>query len=227
MSRDQRAFLAALQLTDSALPIGRFAHSLGLEAFVTRRHAAEDEIIELVESAVIESVGPLDGVATAHAHSCDTVQQLIELDQLVTRRKLSPSSRHSSASSGHCLAVLASVLTTHEPETTYCEVAVAGGTDGNLPVVQGTLARALGLSQEEAVILELKGTAAQLLSAAVRLGRLSARHAQSALRSLEPAILASAEHAVATPATAMRSTTPELEICALMHRRADSRLFST
>src|SRR5262249_13195602 len=89
------ALLAALQLGDSALPIGRFAHSYGLETLLEDDPGAgEPEIGELVETLVIESVGPLDGVAVAHAHrAAGDVAVLLRLDRALTARKLFSPSR--------------------------------------------------------------------------------------------------------------------------------------
>ena len=48
------AFLAALLLSDSSLPIGRFAHSHGLEAYLAASpECGEVDILELVETAVV------------------------------------------------------------------------------------------------------------------------------------------------------------------------------
>ena len=223
------AFLAGLQLADSALPLGRFAHSQGLEAFLAAEpDAGEDEIAELVESVVLEAVGPLDGVAVAHAHRAAArgdLGGLGELDARLTARKLTPASRLYSTACGRSLATLVPLLTDRQPAVAFAERVRSNAIDGNLAVVEGALADALGLSEEAAVLVELRSAATGLLSAAVRLGRLSAFRAQALVRRLEPALVAAAEEA--RESAELRSTLPELELHALAHRRARTRLFVT
>jgi urease accessory protein len=219
--------LAALQLGDSALPIGRFAHSLGLEAYLRADSSAgEDEIAELVESYLLESAGPLDGVAIAAAHRAEGVEALLRLDDAVSARKLTQPARLASVGCGRRLAELVLFLDI-EPATVFCARVRAGTTDGNLAVVEGTVAAALGLSTEQAVLLELRGAAWTLLSAAVRLGRLASLRAQVLLRRLEPSLLQGVADALSLSPELMRSTLPELEIYALMHERASARSFVT
>jgi urease accessory protein len=212
-------FLAALQLADSALPIGRFAHSSGLEALLAEEELSEDELEELAASLLLESAGPLDGAAVAAAHRGGTVEQLRALDRLVTVRKLAPGARRASVACGRRLAALG--LAPHP----FCDAVARRETDGNLAVVEGAVAAALGIGLSEAVLIELRGSAASLLSAAVRLGRLPASRAQAVLLRLAGVIDAAGEIALATPPDEMRSTVPELELYALKHERLEARLF--
>ena len=223
------SFLAALQLSDSALPIGRFVHSHGLERWVAACGAVELERLgELVESAVCAGVAPLDGVVVAHAHGAGSLAELSELDRLLTARKLSPPARAASQSCGRQLAALAPTLAADDPLLARLAGAVADRrTDGNLAVVEGALARAGGLGREQAVLLALRGAAASLLSAAVRLGAASPVRAQTLLATLHPAIERAAGHALGLTLDDMHSSSLELETHALTHRRANARLFAT
>lgn len=220
--------LAALQLSDSALPIGRFVHSSGLEAWL---HAHEDfrleDLHELVAAVVCEGIATLDGAALAHAHRARSLVELVELDKRITARKLTPPSRAASHACGRQLAALARELVPESLADDFAALVGSGEADGNLAVVQGALSRVLGISVRDAVLVELRGTAASLLSAAVRLGRLPPVAAQRTLLGLHEVIAAAADRAIRLEVDDFSSTTPELEIFALIHRRADARLFST
>jgi urease accessory protein len=192
------------------------------------REAPDAVLAELVEAVVCEGVAPLDGVVIAHAHRASSVEQLALLDQRLTARKLSPSSRRASHACGRKLATLASELAAGDLLISQLAALVERReTDGNLAVVEGTLARAMGLSMLEAVLVELRSSAAALLSAAVRLGAMSPTIAQTIIAQLSPALITAAELASTLGSDGLRSTTPELELYALAHERAEARLFST
>jgi urease accessory protein len=221
--------LAALQLGDSALPIGRFVHSHGLEAWLRDRGDVTSETVaELVATTITEAVAPLDCVVLAHAYSASTLGQLSTLDEHLTVRKLTPAARKASLACGRQLAVLSSALVPDdELMASFIREVQSRHTDGNLAVIEGSLARACKLSKRDAVLIELRGSASALLSAAVRLGAISPRRAQEVMAQLAPALTRAAESALAMRLDEVSSTAPELEICALAHARADARLFAT
>jgi urease accessory protein len=222
------AFLAALQLADSSLPIGRFVHSTGLERWLAANPGAgDDELADLIATVLVESTGPLDAAALGLAHAAETAGRLTELDELVTAHKPLPPHRAAARACGRQLAALGLRLTDQEPGAGFCRLVESGAADGNLAIVEGTLARALGLTAEQAMLIELRGTAAGMLSAAVRLGRLSAIRAQVILHELASVIAQAQSDARGREADELRAMSPELDIAALEHARADVRLFAT
>jgi urease accessory protein len=225
------AFLFALQLGDSGLPTGRFSHSYGLEELLgTERLGDAEALAELVESVVLEAAAPLDGVAVAEAHRLSGVGDvggLRELDRAVTARKLTPSTRRASTACGGRLAALTKSLTNDPTCVRFAQVVGARDSDGNLAVVEGALARALDIGLEEAILLELRGTSVALLSAALRLGKISALKAQAIAAALIPTLADGLEIALALTPDEMRAVVPELDIAAMSHGRRDARIFAT
>jgi urease accessory protein len=221
--------LGALALGDSALPIGRFVHSGGLEAWLAERPAVRPEqLLELIRTIVYEGVAPLDGAVLAHAHRALSVERLTELDWRLTARKLTPASRKASQACGRQLAALAPRLAPVDSLVAEVSVAVRDRlTDGNLAVVEGTLGRALGLSVRDAVLTALRSTAAALLSAAIRLGAVSPTRAQTILMQLSPSFAEAAALSLALELEELSSTVPEMDIHAARHPRHESNTFAT
>ena len=219
--------LGALQLSDSALPIGRFVHSQGVESWLySHPDAGTAEIGDLART-MVDTTSRVDGVFLAHAHGADRVGALEDLDVRLTARKTVPSARNMSTACGHRLAALGIRLTDDALVAAFGDLVAAEGTDGNLAVVSGALARALRLDVETAVAVELRGTAAAVLSAAVRLGRLSPTRAQVALTTLHPVIADACRMATRTGLDEAFASMPDLEVAALAHHRRPIRFFTS
>ena len=214
-------FLRALHIADGTLPIGRFSHSYGVEAWLEAHpEAGPEELRELVETTLAGSVATLDGAAGALAHRAAVRADhdaLRRLDADLTARKLSGPARSASTLCGRRLAELAQGLGAGE--------LVSGLAHCNLAVVEGALGAALGIGRGETVLIAIRGHAAAMLSAAVRLGRLGTARSQELLFELTPRLEACAAEADAVSTDGLRSTLPELELHAARHAHRDARQF--
>lgn len=225
------ALLAALQLGDSALPIGRFTQSLGAESLLASEPDLDAiDLEDFVAGHVACGVARLDGVAVALAHGAAAdgdLDALHELDEVVEARKLAPSGRAASRACGRRLAVLSPELTDDATTSATAAAVRAGETPGHLAVVEGVVAQGCGISARDAVLLELRGAAMTLLSAAVRLGRLSPFVATGMVRRLGPTLVSAADDSLGRDVDRMTSTAIEADVHALAHTRSGIHLFAS
>jgi len=224
------AFLTALQLADGALPIGRYVHSGGLEKLLSRVERTPEKIRECIVLTILHGAGRCDAVAAAHAHrafSARDIEGVHAVDRRLLATKLSLPARNASLSCGRQLAKVTLQVWPHHTLNLFCAGVLSREEAGNLSVVSAAVCASRGLSLEHTLLIELRGTASNLLSAAVRLGHLKSIDGQLQLRQCEPAILRAAERAMAASLEDMSSTTIELEIAMLQHQDAPLKLFAT
>jgi urease accessory protein len=225
-------FLHALQMADGTLPIGRFAHSYGLEAWHDANpDAGPDTLVEVVRNTLTGSIATLDGAAVALAHAAASdadLGRLKEIDDSLTARKLSAPARRASMLCGSRLAALAAELGLGgEVVDIVAREIGAGAWDGNLALVEGAVGAGMGIPCRQTVLIAVRGHAAAMLSSAVRLGRLGANRSQGLLYELTPDIEGYAQVAMDVSLGELGATLPELEIHAARHEYRDGRLFMT
>ncbi len=226
---ERTAFLRALQVADGTLPIGRFAHSYGVEGWLEARpESSAEDLHELVQSTLAGSIATLDGAAVALAHAAASrgdMGGLHRVDVALTARKLNESARSASCLCGRQLALLAGHLGLGEVVERLSVEIEAGAQPGNLAVVEGAVGAGMGIAREETVLIAVRGHAAAMLSAAVRLGRLGTTRSQALLFELCPDLEECARVAMGVRLDDMRATLPELEIHAARHAHREVRLF--
>ena len=230
------AFLAVLQLCDSALPTGRYTLSQGLETFAHEGLLATpsrpDALSALLADCVQFGVAPSDGIALACAHravaadgSVD-VELVVRTDRRLSAVKLARETREVSTRSGRALLRAAPALAC-VTMSGYVQLVDAGFVPGNHAVVLGLLGGVLGVPRLEAVAGELHAFAAGWVAAAVRLGLTDHLTAQSLLRRVRPVLAAAAERAVAGDVDLISACAPLPDVMAMRHEQAQVRLFAT
>ncbi len=227
--REATSFLRALQIADGTLPIGRFAHSYGVEAWLEAHpDAGPDDLYELVRSTLAGSLATLDGAGVALAHAAASgadLDRLRAIDPALSARKLSQPARDASTLCGRQLALLAGQLGLGGLAGRVSDEIDAGAMPGNLAVVEGAVGSAMEIERDQTVLIAVRGHAAAMLSAAVRLGRLGTARSQALLYELGPDLEDCAEVAGGVRLEDLRATLPELEIHAARHTHREVRQF--
>ncbi|HEX7666390.1 MAG TPA: urease accessory UreF family protein [Polyangiaceae bacterium] len=210
-----------LQLADSAFPIGGFVHSQGLEA------ASSFGVVPDVDAFFAQAAWQTGFGALPFVHATATGSESIatatdECDAFL----LNPIQRRASAAQGrNLLRVAKEAFGAREDVASF--VREAETTTMHLAPVFGGLARALAITPSDATRVFLHSSARNVLSAAVRLGRLGPLEAQRVLA--ERASLLEAVHArCGTLAISdAAQTSPVLDLFAGLHDRLYTRLFQS
>jgi urease accessory protein len=223
--------LALLQLGDSALPIGGYSHSWGLEAAVHRGLVRDPAGLEgWVRRWLRHAVGPLDAVAVAGA--CRAAAegdwgQLRHANDLLWASLAAPTLRHASRDMGEQLLALAGPWPWAVAAVGGLESATpgAGPAEWHHACVFGALAHCAGAAPAEAARVYLHQAALGAIGAGVRCIPIGHSHGQLALARLHGEITAQADLAARTPLDQVGSFCPAYEVLCHAQGRLYTRLF--
>ncbi len=214
--------LALLQLCDSALPIGGYSHSWGLETWVQRgTFKTAKEVEGAIRTLLISSVAPQEGIACALAHQyreAGNFEDFQRLNQYLTASRWSIEPATASMALGQRLKNLAVRLgwSADFPEGEHHHAAVFGW-----------LAGALGIAAHDAVAGYLFSSVNSLVSACVRLVPLGHTDGQKILLALQKTIQQQTTHCLETELEDLGGFAPLHEGACEEHRRLYSRLFQS
>ena len=210
-----------LQTTDSLFPTGAFSHSGGLEGLTADGVLSTAEDAERAIDEILRlSFARVDLPACGLAHrAAGDVPRLIEIDDWIDSLKAPREAREAGRSLGRRrLKVVAA------PDA-YRAAVEDGRSPGQQAVVTGLHAALEGIARDEAMLAFAYGTAAGLVSSAMKLLPLGQTRAQALLTRLGesmPAIVAAAD---SWSLEDLGSFTPLLDIAAMRHEHARTRLF--
>ncbi|MEL7085638.1 MAG: urease accessory UreF family protein [Cyanobacteria bacterium J06597_1] len=212
-----------LQLSDSALPIGSYSHSWGLETAVQAdRLQSATQVAEYLTGLLHQAIGPQEGAACvlAHRYSCDADSAgFLDLQLELTAARWATEPLNASLQLGNRLNRWA--------RSTW-ELSCPDADSIHHCAAFGWLCAQAGLTATETVRAYLLGSLTSLVSAAVRLVPLGHSQGQQVLATLhgEIAIAIPTCLAVESP-DSLHSFAPVLERDCQAHRTLYSRLFQS
>jgi urease accessory protein len=220
------ALLTILQHADSAFPSGSFAFSNGIVGLAAMNAPLDRSGLRDVIAMVLRHRwATSDRVAVVRAHRAgDDFGELAALDGAVEAATLAEPLRSGSKRNGQALLAAHTRLGTPGAGEFRAQIA-AEKLHGHLPVVQGFLWRARGMSENDAMTVSGYTTASGLIAATVRLGRIGAVEAQAVLAALLPTI---ADLSVPVALNAqIESFLPWVDAAASRQAHAHLRLFAS
>jgi urease accessory protein len=217
-----------LQFGDSMFPIGAFAFSGGLESAVQKRVVTDAGTLEAYARTAVEQAALGDGIALVWAHRAAVAGELAELiriDRRVYARKLSSETRTMTVRMGKKFAEMGAEVTGAPLLATWRDRIGDGTTPGCYPVALALNFAVQGLPARDAFVVHQYGVAAMILSAALRLMKISHVDTQRMLYRLNQAADAAYGVAAGARLADMAGFAPLTEILAAAHVKAHVRLF--
>jgi urease accessory protein len=215
--------LALQQLTDSALPTGAFAHSLGFETYIDRGLVHDEEAFGVWLAAFVgQQLTYSDGLAIRFLYEGVA---LGELDALLSAQLLPRQLREASTKMGARLLEIGSEVFPSPELTEYRELVGAGRAAGHQPLAFAVVARSLGVPLPEALAAYLFATVTSLTQNAVRAVPLGQNAGQRLLRAASDGVAAAVERIGRLTPDDFGAVTPGLEISQMRHERQRARMF--
>lgn len=215
--------LALQQLTDSALPTGAFAHSLGFETYIDRGLVADEGSFGIwLRAFISQQLTYSDGLAIRFLYEGADPG---ELDSHLSAQLLPRQLREASTKmGGRLLEIGAEVFPSAELEA-YRALVTTGRVAGHQPLAFAVVARSLGVPFEEALAAYLFAAVTSLTQNAVRAIPLGQNSGQRVLRKAHDDVAAAVERVAHLTPDDFGAVSPGLEISQMRHEWQRARMF--
>lgn len=217
-----------LQFADSALPIGAFTFSNGVESAIQTGVVHDEHTLKDFVRTSLKQAAQCDGIAVVAAHRAvlaDNRNDLIKIDWAVNNRKLNEEARLMTVRMGKKLAEI-SVHIIDNPLLQWWLTQIKNNqTLGTQPVTQAIVMAIQGINERDVVVMHQYGIAMTILSAAIRLMRITHYQTQHILFELNEEIETFCDIASSGDIEQMSSYTPIIDVLAAVHTQSFVRLF--
>lgn len=218
-----------IQFSDSAFPVGTFSFSNGLETAAHMGVVKTAEDLKSFARSAARQAAFSDGVAALKAHRAilqDDYEGLVEADKKLSLFKINEEARLMQSRMGKKMAELGAEL--HGADSVFgrwLEDIKAGRTPGYYPIAQAMAFAREGLGEKELFAAHQYGVINMILSAALRLLRVSHYDTQRILFELSEEAGQAYEEARRMDFNDMNSFVPEMDILASLHEKGNMRMF--
>lgn len=226
--RGVTALLHLLQFGDSALPIGGFSFSHGLESAVQQGLVHDATTLSEFVVTAMRQAATSDGIALLLAHGAaarDDPAILKVIDRAAFERRLNEEIRLMTVRMGRKLAELAVAVIGDDLNRHWLQAIQRGETPGTHPVSLAVALAALSADRRDAFAVQQYGIATAILSAALRLMRVSFVDTQRILHEVIAAVPAACDEVIDASLDDMASFAPMTDILAAVHVKAHVRMF--
>lgn len=215
--------LALQQLTDSALPTGAFAHSLGFETYIERGLVHDEAGFGVWLGAFIsQQLTYSDGLAIRFLYEGADVA---ELDGHLSAQLLPRQVREASLKMGNRLLEIGAEAFPSPALEQYRDLVTTGKAAGHQPLAFAVVVRSLGVPLSEALTAYLFAAVTSLTQNAVRAIPLGQNAGQRLLRKAADDVAAAAGRIGHLTPDDFGAVSPGLEISQMRHERQRARMF--
>ena len=223
--------LSLMQISDSFFPTGLYTMSNGLETlFSEKRITGMDELCELIQTNIVQQIGPSDCVALSNAYdstSLNDIEKIIMCDRSLFAMKLVKESREAACRSGTQMIKCISSFITNETLVDYHNAIKNSQTPGVHAVVTGVTSNVLRIEKQKAILHFLYGFSVSMVCAALRLGIIEHLQSQKILHILKPVIAETCDKYISKSLNDMWQFAPEYDVIQISHEQKFSKMFIT
>lgn len=225
---DLARLLQLVQFSDSALPVGAFTFSNGLESAIQEGVVRDASSLKAFVFAATHQAATLDGVALLVAHraaQAEDMHMIMAADHAAYQRKLNEETRTMAVRMGRKLGELGEHVVPTRLLTDWMNMVRDRATPGTFPIGLALVTSGFGIEARQALAAHQYGVASMILGAALRLMRVTFLDTQAILLEVNATIEDVYAQIRADTLDDMRSFAPVADILAAVHLKAHVRMF--